>query len=149
MQSILMVTVLAALPAAGMAEPVVVPSSGAVPETVQRLTDAIEAAGAQVFGVVDFGQGARSVGGDVGEIQLVIFGVPQIGAQVLAADRMAALDLPGKVLVYDTAEGSAMAYEEPAEMLEEWSIPADAPVLGMMARTLRSLTETAASGQSQ
>lgn len=57
---------------------------------------------------------------------------------------MAALDLPGKVLVYSTSEGSAMAYEVPAEMLAEWNIPADAPVLQAMARTLKTITTAAA-----
>lgn len=135
---------LAGLPAVATAEPVVVPSSGTVAETVERLRASVEAAGGRVFGVVDFGGGIRGIGEDVGEVQLFIFGDPRIGAQALAADRMAALDLPGKVLVYDTADGSAMAYEQPAEMLAEWDIPADAPVLAAMARTLGAITSAAA-----
>lgn len=144
MKRLFTAVILATLPAMAAAEPVIVPSEGSVAETVERLKASIESVGARVFGVIDFGSGIRSIGEDVGEVQLVIFGDPQIGAQALSADRMAALDLPGKVLVYDTLEGSAMAYHRPAELLAEWDIPADAPVLDAMSRTLGAVTAGAA-----
>jgi uncharacterized protein (DUF302 family) len=74
----------------------------------------------------------------------VIFGDPRIGAQALSADPMAALDLPAKALVYDTGSGIAMAYEVPADMLSEWSIPSDAPILQVMADILDRITTDAA-----
>ena len=120
------------------------PSAGSVPETVERLQAAVEEAGARVFTIVDFGGGVRSIGQDFGELQLVIFGDPRIGAAALSADGMAALDLPGKVLVYETEGGTAMAYEVPADLLAGSDIPADAPVLQVMADTLDRITEAAA-----
>jgi len=144
MKRIVTATILATLPAMACAEPIIVPSDGTVPETVERLTASVEEAGGRVFGVVDFGGDIRSIGGDVGEVQLVIFGDPRIGELALSADPMAALDLPGKVLVFGTADGTAMAYMRPAEMLAEWDIPADAPVLEMMLRTLDAVTSAAA-----
>jgi uncharacterized protein (DUF302 family) len=144
MKQMFTAVILATLPAMAAAEPVIVPSEGSVRETVERLQDSIETAGARVFGVVDFGGGIRSIGEDVGEVQLVIFGDPHIGAEALSADRMAALDLPGKVLVYDTPEGSAMAYQQPAEMLAKWDIPADDPLLDAISRTLGTITADAA-----
>lgn len=134
--------IFACLPTASFAEPVVVPSAGSVPETVQRLEASVEAAGARVFGIVDFGGGARSIGEDIGDVQLVVFGDPRIGVAALSADKMAALDLPAKVLVYDTGNGTAMAYEVPAEVLAEWDI--DAPLLQVMADTLDRITSAAA-----
>ena len=86
----------------------------------------------------------KSIGQDIDELQLMIFGNPGIGAAALSADRLAALDIPGKVLVYDTGNGAAMAYEVPADMLAEWNIPSDAPVLQVMADTLSSITAAAA-----
>lgn len=136
--------ILAAFPAAAAAEPVVVPSDGSVSETVERLKTSIDSAGGRLFCVIDFGGGIRSIGEDVGEVRLVIFGDPRIGAEALSADRMAALDLPGKVLVYDTPDGSAMAYKRPREMLADWKIPADAPVLDAISSTLGEITSAAA-----
>ncbi len=95
-------------------------------------------------GVVDFGGGVRSIGQNVGKLQLVIFGDPRIGAAALSADRMAALDLPAKVTVYETEGGTAMACEVPADMLPGSDIPADTPVLQVMADTPDKITEAAA-----
>jgi uncharacterized protein (DUF302 family) len=143
MKRILSAAMLAAVTSAAAAEPVIVPTSGSADETVGRLKAAVEAHGGRVFDVIDFGEAARGAGADIGEVQLVIFGDPRIGAQVLSADPMAALDLPGKILVYDTGQGAAMAYERPEEMLAEWNIPADAPVWEMMTRTLETITSAA------
>ena len=143
MTRIISAAILALVPAMTAADPVIVPSAGSVTETVERLKSSIESAGGRVFGVFDFGAGIRSIGEDAGEVQMVIFADPRIGAQALSADRMAALDLPGKILVFDTPEGSAMAYKRPAEMLAEWDVPADAPVLEAMSRTLGAVTADA------
>ena len=144
MKLILKAALFACVPVSSFAETVTVPSLGSVSETVERLKASVEAAGARVFGVIDFGGGVKSIGQDIGELQLVIFGDPRIGIAALSADRMAALDLPGKVLVYDTENGTAMAYEVPADTLAEWKIPSDAPVLQVMADTLNSITAAAA-----
>ena len=92
---------------------------------------------------MDFGGGIKSIGKDIGGVQLVIFGDPRIGFRALTADPMAALVLPAKVLVYDTANGAEMAYEVPADMLAETNIPADAPVVAVMAKTLDKITKAA------
>jgi len=143
MNRILLAAVLTVVTSAAAAEPVIVPTSGSADETVGHLKAAVEAHGGRVFGVIDFGATVRGAGTDIGEVQLVIFGDPLIGAQLLSADRMAALDLPGKILVYDTGPDAAMAYERPEEMLAEWDIPPDAPVWEAMSRTLESITSAA------
>ena len=102
----------------------IVGSSGTVAETVTRLGTSVEGAGAQGFQVIDFGCGARSVGTDIGDIQLVILGHPRIGAASLSADPMAALDLPAKIPVYDTPDGTFMADEQPCGVrLAETEVP--------------------------
>jgi uncharacterized protein (DUF302 family) len=118
-------------------------ASGTVADTVARLGNSVDGAGARVFHVVDFGGGARSVGTDIGDIQLVIFGAPRFGAAALSADPMSALDLPAKILVYERPDGTFMAYEPPAEMLADWNIPADSPLLGEMSSVLATVTDPA------
>lgn len=117
---------------------------GTVPESVGRLKASVEAACGRVFGIFDFAGGNHSIGENAGEVHLLVLGDPQFGVQALSADRMVALDLPGMVLVDNTAAGSATANVQPAEMLAEWNIPADAPVLGVMSRTLEAVTSAAA-----
>ena len=143
MKQLLQVACLAVLPAVATAEPVIVETKGTVGETVARLQVSVDNVGARVFQIIDFGRGAKSVGTDIGDIQLVIFGDPRIGAVALSADPMAALDLPAKILVYETPDGTFMAYEQPAEMLAEWDIPDDSPLLGTMSGVLAAVTDGA------
>ena len=69
---------------------------------------------------------------------------PKIGVAALSEDPMAALDLPAKILVYESETGTEMAYEVPSEMLAGWNIPADAPILQVMAKTLDRVVTSAA-----
>ena len=143
MRQLLQFACLAVWPVTAVAEPVVVGASGTVADTVARLGNSVESAGARVFHVVDFGDGARSVGTDIGDIQLVIFGDPRIGAEALSADPMSALDLPAKILVYETPDGTFMAYEQPSEMLAGWNIPTDSQLLRDMSSVLAIVTDAA------
>ncbi len=117
--------VLACVPALATADPITLDAAGSVPDTVERLKATIEDAGLRVFTVVDFGGGAKSVGEDIGDIQLLIFGDPKIGAAALSFDPLAALDLPAKVLVRDGEDGTEIVFVQPAEMVAEWQIPLD------------------------
>ncbi len=82
-----------------------------VAETVSRLTDVMQAAGAKVFAVIDQAAEARQVGLKLRETQLVIFGNPVAGTPVMEAEPLAALDLPLKILVSADDEGKVwMSY---------------------------------------
>jgi uncharacterized protein (DUF302 family) len=82
-----------------------------VDETVSRLTDVIEAAGATVFAVIDQAAEARKHGLPLRETQLVIFGNPVGGTPIMEAVPLTALDLPLKILVSADDDGKIwMAY---------------------------------------
>ncbi len=135
---------LAPLAATAQDGPMMKDASGSVAETVAALSAAIEGAGATVFAVIDHGGGARKVGEEVGDMQLVVFGNPALGTPAILDDPMAGLHLPLKVLVYQDAEGATqMAWEAPAAMLAGLDISADAAYLGKMAGALENLTNAA------
>lgn len=134
-----------ALPAS--ADVLKVESARDVAATADALEAAVESAGATLFARIDHGAGAESVGADIGGSQLLVFGNPALGTPAIAADRLAGLYLPLKVLVYEDAEGKVwLAYEDPADTLGDLAIPADAEVLGKMAGALKNLTTAAAGG---
>jgi uncharacterized protein (DUF302 family) len=82
-----------------------------VDETVSRLTEVIQSAGAKVFAVIDQSAEARKVGLSLRDTQLVIFGNPAGGTPVMDAVPVAALDLPLKILVFAGDGGTAwMSY---------------------------------------
>lgn len=76
-----------------------------VAETVARLTEAIQAAGATLFAVIDQAAAARGVGMSLRDTQLLIFGNPAGGTPAMQEVPLAALDLPLKILVFADADG--------------------------------------------
>lgn len=120
-------------------------SAMGVTETVDAMVTAMEGAGITIFARVDHGAGAASIGEDVGDMQLLIFGNPKVGTPAIKDDPAAGLYLPLKVLVYEDAMGATkIVYEEPADMLGELGgVAPDAAYLGVMAGALQRFTDAA------
>jgi uncharacterized protein (DUF302 family) len=86
-----------------------------VEETVARLIEAIETAGAKLFTVVDHSGEAQSVGLELRDTKLIIFGSPVAGTPVMVASPLAAIDLPVKILVWQDDAGAVwMSHLDPA-----------------------------------
>lgn len=143
-QALAAASVLAAAPA--LAEDIArTPTDKSVADAVAALTAAVEGAGARVFATVDHGAGARSIGSDIGDSVLVVFGNPKVGTPVIAMDRLAGLFLPLKVLVYADADGQTwLAYEAPAAMLSGTAADTGSEAVGRLAGALGNLTAAAA-----
>jgi uncharacterized protein (DUF302 family) len=79
--------------------------------TVERLTQVVQGAGAQVGVVVDHSGEAERAGLSLRDTKLVVFGSPVAGTPVMEASPLAALDLPLKVLVWADDAGTVwMSY---------------------------------------
>ncbi|WP_306115730.1 MULTISPECIES: DUF302 domain-containing protein [unclassified Roseovarius] len=134
-----------ALPAWAGQDIVKVKASGDVASTMDALEAAVTGAGATVFARVDHAGGAAKVDLELAPEQLLIFGNPKLGTPAMQDDPLAGLYLPLKVLVYQDADGQTwLAYEDPAEMLEDLNVPADAEYLKKMTGALAKLTGKAA-----
>jgi uncharacterized protein (DUF302 family) len=82
-----------------------------VADTLERLTAAINGAGAKIFAVVDQDGEAGLAGMTLRETKLLIFGNPAGGTPVMQRAPLAALDLPLKILVWCDDAGSVwMSY---------------------------------------
>ena len=137
----------AALPArAGDDGMVRVRAAQDVTATMDALQKAVEGAGTHVFVRVDHAGGARKVGMDLRDEQLLIFGNPKLGTPALQDDPMAGLLLPLRVVAYQDAQGQTwLAYEDPGEMLGRLEgISGDAPYIAKMRGALKKLTAKAA-----
>ncbi|MGJ8561306.1 MAG: DUF302 domain-containing protein [Litorimonas sp.] len=76
-----------------------------------RLREAIGARDLTLFTIVDHGAGAMSIGQDIGQSKLFIFGNPKGGTPLMQADPQMGMDLPLKVLIYtDEAGRTAVSY---------------------------------------
>ena len=95
-----------------------------VADTVQRLTEAILAAGAKVFAVIDQSAEAAAAGASLRDTQLILFGSPLAGTPVMEASPLAALDLPLKILVWADDGGVVwMTYLSPEWLAGRYDIP--------------------------
>lgn len=128
-----------------MAERVNVSSNASVDQSVERLVQAVDAAGARVFATVDFQQGAGSVGETLRPTTVVIFGGPQIGSAALQAGQTLALELPLRILFYEDANGQTWAtYDDPAAFAPTHGVPADNPAVLRMRDALERFAAIAA-----
>jgi uncharacterized protein (DUF302 family) len=94
-------------------------SSKSVAETVDRLRRLMADRGFTVFNVIDHSGVAERAGVQMPESKLIMFGKPTVGAQVMLAAPLAALDIPLKVLVWEGRNGAvSVSYNSPEFMGE-------------------------------
>ena len=147
LRQIALIAALTTTPALASDDILRVEATGGVATVMDRLEAAVTGAGATIFARVDHGAGAASVDMELADAELLIFGNPKLGTPAMQADMHAGIFLPLRVLVYADADGQTwLAYEAPREMLDDLSIPTDAPFLGAMEGALENLTASAAGG---
>lgn len=142
--ALMFLSVLSAPARAGGDDLVRVPSPHSVAETMNRLAAAVERAGAKVFARINHAKGAASVGMEVPDEELLIFGNPKIGSPAIRDAPTIGLDLPLRVIAVQEAGGSVLIYRAPAAMAEAHGLPADHPAIKKMTGALAKLTAKAA-----
>lgn len=119
-------------------------ASGSVAEVMDRLETAVQEAGATVFARVDHRAGAESVGMELGDAQVLIFGNPKLGTLPMQEDPRAGLILPLRMLVYGTEDGETrILWEEPEEMFDDLDVDDDADYLDSMEDALERFAKAA------
>ena len=90
------------------------PSSTSVAQTIDALRRVIADRGFTVFNVIDHSGVAERAGVRMPDSKLVMFGKPAVGAGVMVAAPLAALDIPLKVLVWEDRNGAvSVSYNSP------------------------------------
>ena len=111
-----------------------------VAETIDRLSAAVEGAGAKVFARVDHAKGAAAVGQDLRPTQMLMFGNPKLGTPALQASQSAGMDLPLRAVAYQQEDGSViLAIRDPGYLSDDHGVPADAEVLKKMKKTCQEV----------
>ncbi len=99
-------------------------SSSSVEETVERLKQAILSHNLTIFAHINHSEEARKIGLTMQEAQVLIFGNPKGGTPLMIASPLLALDLPLKVLVWQSSDGSVwVSYNSVAYLAVRYSIP--------------------------
>ncbi|MEM8840104.1 MAG: DUF302 domain-containing protein [Pseudomonadota bacterium] len=118
-------------------------SPHSVDDTVEKLTTAIEKAGATVFAVVDHSGGAANVGLELAPTKLVIFGNPKIGTPIMQGNIHAGIDLPVRILVFEDQRETRIGYLKPSALKARYQIAGADASLDRMTGALDKLTDAA------
>ena len=81
------------------------PSPYSVTESIDRLVTILQSKGITIFARIDQQVEAEKVGLSLRPTQLLLFGNPQAGTPLMVAEPTIALDLPLKVVAWETADG--------------------------------------------
>ena len=116
-----------------------------VKETIEALAAALEKKGIKIVARVDHAAGARAAGLELAPSELLIFGNPKLGTPLMQSNATIGLDLPMKVLAWQTADGKVMiGYTAPDALAGRHAITDRAEVLATMTKALDGLTNAAA-----
>ncbi len=93
-----------------------------VSETVERFVRLLESKGLTLFSVIDQRSEAKSVGLELREMTLVIFGNPAQGTPVMDAAPLSGLDLPLKVLIWADGTDTKISYVSPDALATRYNL---------------------------
>ena len=121
-----------------------VDSPYSVEETVNRLQTVMGERGLTVMTTINHAANAENVGMELRPTQLIIFGNPKLGTQLMQSSQTVAIDLPQKFLVWEDADGQVhMTYNDPQYLAQRHGITDRDDVLTTISNALNGLAEAA------
>jgi uncharacterized protein (DUF302 family) len=120
------------------------PSPFSVQETLERLQMGIQKRNLHLFAHINHSGEAERVGLKMQEAHVLIFGNPQAGTPVMIASPLLALELPLKVLVWQSKDGQVwVSYSSSSYLKERYVLPQElvsniSGVDGLVEQTLKS-----------
>ena len=94
---------------------VTLPSPVDVDQLLRRVVVKIEKLGLELFAVIDHSGEAAEVGLSMPDTKLVLFGNPEAGTPIMVAQPLVALDLPLKLLLWESADHATfISYNAPS-----------------------------------
>ena len=109
-----------------------------------RLQNEIEERGLTVMMTINHAMNAENVGMELRPTQLIIFGNPALGTQLMQSSQTVAIDLPQKFLIWEDADGQVhVTYNDPQYIAQRHNISDREDVLMTVANALSGLAEAA------
>ena len=109
------------------------PSSHSVTQSTESLETVLRSEVMKIFARIDHSAGAESMGGALAPTNLLVFGNPKIGTQLLIGNRMVGIDLPLKALIWEDVDAYVwLAYNDPAYIARRFDIENQQHVIAKM-----------------
>ncbi len=115
-------------------------SKSSVNETVERIRSFLESKNIAVFAHIDHGAAAKDVGMQLADEQVLIFGDPRVGTNLMQEDPSIGIELPLKILIWNDG-GTKITYREPKTYLEEFAIIQNRPIIEKMSTLMAILVD--------
>ncbi len=123
-----------------------VKSAHAVKVTADRLETVLQSKGMKVFQRIDHAAGAASVGNSLRPTELIIFGNPKIGSQLMLCSQSIAIDLPQKALIWEDANGQVwLSYNDPGYLTRRHKAKGCDALVGKVSMALANFAKAATS----
>ena len=117
-----------------------------VAQTVDRLAALLKSKGIEVAACVDHAAAAKKKGLDLPATEVLIFGNPTVGTQLMQSRRSVALDLPLRVVVWEEPDGTVWAgYHDVGRMAAQHGIGDRDEVVAAMQSGLEAMLSQATS----
>jgi uncharacterized protein (DUF302 family) len=116
--------------------------TGDVASVVELLQEALDARDVRLFAAIDHAVGARSVGLELPDEVLLIFGNPAVGTALMQVDPRAGLDLPLRMLVWSQDGTTRIGYDDPVELAARYAIERQEATLSKLHTLLTDLVHT-------
>ena len=112
-----------------------------VSETLDRLEASLNEKGIKPVARVDHAAAAKSVDMELRPTQVLFFGNPKIGTQLMQSDQIAGLELPMRVLAWEDEDGDTwIAYHSAQSIIDRLNLQDVSEASGMMKAALDALT---------
>lgn len=109
-------------------------------KTSKKIEDFIKQKGLKLFAVVDHSQNAKKAGISLEDNRLFIFGNPKVGTPLMKSQATMGIDLPVKVLVYQSKSGVVnVTYNKPSSLSKKHGIAKKHPSFLKMQKALKGL----------
>lgn len=117
------------------------PGTQGVTETMDKLENLVKSKGMTVFARIDHKANAASVGKEMPDSQVLIFGNPKAGTRIMLHDLAVGLDLPLRILVHADYEGNTwVVYHNPQGLKQSFGVE-DCKVLDKVEQALAKMTD--------
>ncbi|HEV7585250.1 MAG TPA: DUF302 domain-containing protein [Solirubrobacteraceae bacterium] len=107
--------------------------------TVDRLVAALGRRGATVFARIDHAGGARAVGLELPDEELLVFGDPKAGTPLMQDDPQVGYDLPLRLLVWDAGGETLVGHRPATELAALYALEGRSELLDRMSKLLEGL----------
>jgi uncharacterized protein (DUF302 family) len=97
-------------------------TTASVGDTVAKLLGLLKEKNIKVFAVVDHSGEAERQGLELRDTKLVIFGNPAAGTPVMQSVPLSAIDLPLKILIWDSGAETSVSYVTPQTIATRYGL---------------------------